>query len=157
VVEIREASPTEMPVAATLFREYIESLAGIAAASFAHQRVNEELDTLPGKYGAPGGVILLAWDDETCVGCVAVRPLAGACCELKRMYVRPTHRGRGIGRRLCEHAFDRARDRGYDQMKLDSDPRLAPALGLYRQLGFADTARYNADPDPGTVYLARAL
>lgn len=101
--------------------------------------------------------MLLAWDAEACIGCVLVRPLEGATCELKRMYVRPTHRGHGIGRRLCDAALTRAREMGYQAMKLDSDPALSTALDLYRRLGFADTPRYNQDPDPATVYLARAL
>ncbi len=141
-----------------IFAEYMRSIAYLAATSFAHQRVDDELQTLPGRYGPPGGVIVLAWEAGVCVGCVAVRPLEGAeTCELKRMYVRPSHRRTGLGRRLADAALSRARELGYRTIKLDSDPALQPALALYRSLGFAPVDRYNQDPDPDTVYLARTL
>jgi ribosomal protein S18 acetylase RimI-like enzyme len=136
----------------------MQSIAHLAACSFKHQRVDEELESLPGKYAAPGGVILLAWDGSECVGCAAVRPLdENGSCELKRMYVRSSARGQGLGRQLCERAMARARAMGYQVMKLDSDPELVPALALYRSLGFTATPRYNTDPDPHTIYMAREL
>ena len=152
MVEIREAAPSDMGAVRNIFAEYMRSIAHLAATSFAHQRVDEELQTLPGKYGQPGGAIVLAWEAGTCVGCAAVRPLDGAgTCELKRMYVRPSHRRNGLGRR---HRFGERTDH---TVKLDSDPALLPALALYRSLGFVPAARYNEDPDPETVYLARVL
>ena len=158
LIEVRESATSDLEAARGIFAEYIGSVAHLAAASFAHQRVDEELQTLPGRYGPPGGTILLAWDAGTCVGCAAVRPLDGAqTCELKRMYVRPSHRRMGLGRRLAEAALLRARELGYRTVNLDSDPRLRPALALYRSLGFSPAARYNQDPDPETVYLARTL
>ncbi len=158
MVEIREASASDMEAARDIFAEYMRSIAHLAAASFAHQRVDDELQTLPGKYGPPGGAIVLAWDAGACVGCAGVRPLDGAgTCELKRMYVRPSHRRAGLGRRLSEAVMARAREMGYRTVKLDSDPALLPALALYRSLGFAPAARYNQDPAPDTVYLARVL
>ncbi len=158
MVEIREAATSDMGTARDIFAEYMGSIAHLAAASFAHQRADQELLTLPGPYGPPGGVIVLAWEAGVCVGCAAVRPLDGAqTCELKRMYVRPSHRRMGLGRRLAEAALLRARELGYRTVNLDSDPRLRPALALYRSLGFGPAARYNQDPDPETVYLARTL
>ena len=158
MAEIREAAAAEMTVVRAIFAEYMQSIAHLAACSFQHQRVDDELQTLPGKYAPPGGVILLAWEGPECVGCVAVRPLeAPEVCELKRMYVRPAARGKGLGRSLCDAAMEQARGLGYRVMKLDSDPELVPALALYRSLGFVDTPRYNTDPDPHTVYMARDL
>lgn len=158
MVEIREAAPSDMAAARDIFAEYMRSIAHLAAPSFAHQRADEELRTLPGRYGPPGGTILLAWEASVCVGCAAIRPLDGAgTCELKRMYVKPACRRTGLGRRLCEAVLQRARGLGYSAIKLDSDPDLLPALALYRSMGFVDTAPYNEDPDPATVYLARVL
>jgi putative acetyltransferase len=70
------------------------------------------------------------------------------------MYVRPPARGRGIGRRRAERLHDEAKVLGYTVMKLDSDTdsRFAAALDLYRSLGFTECERYNADPDPKTVW-----
>lgn len=158
MAEIRPALPADLPAARAIFTEYVESLADIAGPSFAHQRVDDELRSLPGKYGPPGGIILLAWDGPSCIGCVAVRPLVPPrVAELKRMYVAPGHRGAGIGRRLCEAALSHAARLGYASIKLDSDPTLTAALALYRRLGFVPTDRYNADPDPATVYLEKHL
>lgn len=157
MIEIRQAAPADIDTARAIMAEYMASVSHVAGESFAHQRVDEELRTLPGRYGPPGGAILLVWDETTCVGCVAIRPLDGATCELKRTYIRASHRGLGLGRRLCEAALDRARELGYGAMKLDSDPALTAAIALYRVLGFVDTPRYNDDPDPATVYLTRAL
>ncbi|MEQ1897154.1 MAG: GNAT family N-acetyltransferase [Vicinamibacterales bacterium] len=158
MIEVREAAPSDMGAVREIFAEYMRSIAHLAASSFAHQRVDEELQTLPGRYGPPGGAIVLAWEAGVSVGCAAVRPLDGAgTCELKRMYVKPAHRRTGLGRRLALAALARARDMGYRTVKLDSDPALLPALALYRSLGFVPTARYNQDPDPETVYLARDL
>ena len=158
MVEIREATPSEMGAVREIFAEYMRSIAHLAAASFAHQCVDEELQTLPGRYGPPGGTILLAWEAGACVGCAAVRPLNGAgTCELKRMYVKPSHRRTGLGRRLADAALSQARNIGYRTVKLDSDPALLPALALYRSLGFVPAERYNQDPDPETVYLAHDL
>lgn len=158
MVEIREAAPSEMAAVRDIFAEYMQSIAHLAARSFAHQGVDEELQTLPGQYGRPGGAIVLAWEAGACVGCTAIRPLDGVqTCELKRMYVRPSHRRTGVGRRLAEAALSRAREMGYRTVKLDSDPGLLPALALYRSLGFVPAERYNQDPDPDTVYLVRDL
>lgn len=158
MAEIRPALPADLPAARAIFTEYVESLADVAAPSFAHQRVDDELRSLPGEYGHLGGIILLAWEGLSCVGCVAVRPLdPPGVAELKRMYVAPARRGVGIGRRLCEAALAHAARLGYASIKLDSDPTLTAALALYRRLGFVPTARYNADPDPATVYLEKDL
>jgi GNAT superfamily N-acetyltransferase len=159
--EIREVNGhAELSVARRIFAEYIASIAHISGQSFAHQDTDAELNGLPGKYGPPHGAIILAFSRGDCIGCAAVRPLpeVGAdACELKRMYVRPTERGRGIGAALCEGVFDAARRIGYRRICLDSDPRLDSALRLYARLGFRSVARFNDDPDEGTVYLGREL
>lgn len=158
MIDIREAAPHEVGAARGIITEYVHSLAPIAASSFAHQRVDDELRDLPGAYAPPTGALLLAWEADACVGSVAVRPLDPPdVCELKRLYVRPAARGQGVGRRLTEAAMARARALGYRRMKLDSDPSLTAALTLYRALGFTDTPRYNTDPDPETVYLGVGL
>lgn len=158
MIEIREASTSDISQAREIFAEYMQSIRHLAACSFEHQKTDEELATLPGKYGPPGGAIFLAWDGAECIGCAAVRPLALAGnCELKRMYVRPAYRGKQIGRQLCEAILKKAREIGYIEMKLDSDPELQAAIGLYRTLGFKDVVRYNEDPDPHTVYMGMKL
>lgn len=163
---VRRALPTDMPAAALLFREYAQSIAHIAAASFAQQNLDDELRTLPGKYAEPSGCILLAFDsDNHPIGCVALRPIDAAphdrpgerICEMKRLYTRPAARGLGAGRRLCEELIAFARHAGYTLMKLDTEPELEAACALYRALGFTDIPRYNDDPKPETLYLGLRL
>lgn len=158
MIEIREVTPSEISQARAIFAEYMQSIRHLAACSFEHQKTDEELATLPGKYGPPAGAIFLAWDGAECIGCAELRPLPLAGnCELKRMYVKESYRGKQIGRRLCDAILKKAQEIGYLEMKLDSDPELQPAIALYRSLGFRDVPRYNEDPDPHTVFMGLQL
>jgi len=67
------------------------------------------------------------------------------------MYVREAYRGSGLGRRLAVAVIEEARKRGYARVLLDTLPKLAPAIALYRDLGFRETAAYLASPTPGAV------
>lgn len=159
-IVIRDAISAEMGEASRIFAEYIGSIRHLAACSFEHQRADDELKQLPGLYAPPRGTIALAWMGEECVGCAAIRPLPGKgpdAAELKRMYVRPSVRGRGVGALLTEHIIAFARRSGYAMLYLDSDPELSAAQRLYQRMGFVSTDRYNDDPDPTTVYMVRDL
>ena len=116
-----------------------------------------ELAGLPGDYAPPRGRLLIARDGAEAVGCVALRPLGENDCEMKRMYVRASHRGTGLGRALAERIVAEARAIGYACMKLDTLPRLTSALALYRSMGFVETARYNDNPVDGVRFLALDL
>ncbi|GJQ29308.1 MAG: N-acetyltransferase [Phycisphaerae bacterium] len=142
-----------------LCREYAASL----PFSLCFQGFDEEMRTLPGKYAQPKGVILLAYVNSEPAGCVALREIehqpgdAAPVCEMKRMFVRPAFRGLGLGRALAERLLVFARNAGYATMKLDSEDTFTAAIALYRSLGFADIPRYNDDPHPHTVWLAKRL
>ncbi len=145
----------------SLCREYATSLHELIGVSLAHQGFEDEMRTLPGKYGPPGGVILLARDDFdplVALGCVALRPLpelstpAARVCEMKRMFVRPAARGRGLGLALGEAIVAAARSMGYTTMKLDTDRTMAPAIATYTRLGFKPCAAYNTDPCADTLW-----
>ena len=136
-----------------LFSEYASSL----NVDLSFQGFERELTELPGEYSEPEGCILLAFLDSALVGCVALRPLTSGVCEMKRMYVRPAFRGRGIGLALARDVIAEARKRGYKRMRLDSLPAMAEAQGLYRSLGFMEIGAYRLNPIQGAVFMELKL
>jgi putative acetyltransferase len=133
----------------TLFREYARSL----DVDLSFQGFKEELAALPGGYDA----VLVAMVGGEAAGCVGVRPLEHGICEMKRLYLRPQARGTGLGRALAEAAIARARELGYESMRLDTLPSMAAARALYRSLGFVEIAPYRHNPVDGTAYLELRL
>ena len=136
-----------------LFAEYQRGL----GVSLCFQGFEQELLSLPGQYAPPRGRLYLAQAGTRPVGCVALRPLAGDACEMKRLYVREEARGRGLGRSLAERIVADARAIGYRTLKLDTLPRMVGAQALYEALGFEDTAPYNDNPVEGVRFMALDL
>jgi putative acetyltransferase len=153
VALIQATSPLALAHVRALFIEYVEGL-GI---DLTFQDFESELASLPGAYVPPQGALLLATYGVEVVGCAAMRPFDGDTCEMKRLYVRPSHRGHGIGRMLAEAAVSAARDAGYAHMRLDSLPWMEAAIALYRGMGFYETPPYRYNPVPGAVYMERSL
>ena len=116
-----------------------------------------ELAKLPGKYGPPGGALLVVYSGDQPVACGAIRDLGDGFAELKRLYVRSAFRGTGQGREITVSLMDRARAFGYLVLRLDTLRRLEPALALYKALGFTETAPYNENPEDDIVYLELKL
>jgi len=132
-----------------LIAEWIAILEREHGIDMEYQAVDDELTNLPGRYARPDGRIWLARDgdgDRTAVGCIALRPLEDGVCELKRMFVTPVFRGRGIGRALAVLAIDEARQMGYRLMRLDTGTFLADSRHLYETLGFSETEPYYPVP-----------
>lgn len=153
-LSIRHARfPDDLDPVVAIFREYIAS----PKADLGFQNSEAELAALPGKYAAPQGRLLLAWQGDAVVGCAALRAVDSECCELKRVYVRPAARGLQLGRRLVEQMLQEARAAGYQRMALDVLPEFEAAQALYRQLGFVDAQPVSVNPVPGTAFLARTL
>ena len=130
-----------------LFGEY----AGLVAEALCFQGFDQELAALPGEYAPPGGVLLIARDADAAAGCVALRRCDAGSGEMKRMYVRERYRGSGLGRRLAVAVIEEARKRKYGRVVLDTLPKLAPAIALYRDLGFVETGPYLESPTPGAI------
>lgn len=143
----------KVTTARTLLREYAAAL----GFDLCFQDFEAELASLPGDYAPPHGRLLLAYVEGQPAGCVALRPLEPGFCEMKRLYVRPEHRGRGIGRTLAEATISAARHEGYRCMRLDTVPRMKEAIRLYESLGFHDIAAYRPNPIPGARYLELTL
>ncbi len=87
---------------------------------------------------APGGAILMALDGTEPIGTGALIPIGPHDFELAKMAVTPRARGRGVGRRLCLALIELARSRGAHRLELLSQTTLAPAIALYRSLGFRE-------------------
>lgn len=133
-----------------LFLEYQAAI----GVDLCFQGFAEEVATLPGCYARPAGRLLLAVDDDSVSGCVALRPLEGLDCEMKRLYVRPSARGRGVGRLLTASLLNETREAGYARICLDTLPSMVEAQALYRSLGFVEVPPYCYNPIAGTSYMA---
>ena len=127
-------------------RELFMQYAGSLDFDLEFQGFSQELATLPGHYAPPDGCILLAEDSGRFVGCVALRPLEDKICEMKRLYVKPDYRGRGIGRMLACSIIDRAREIGYAKMRLDTIATMQEARTLYYSLEFQNIKAYRYSP-----------
>lgn len=129
IVEVAPDDPRLPPLVSELRAElddrYPEEI------DFAHPTIREEA-----RY-------LLATLDGTPVACCAVQPLDGGECELKRMYVVPGARGRGIARQLMVHVDVVARRLGAGRIKLETGPRQPEAIAVYERAGFSRIPNYS--------------
>lgn len=156
-IEPAYAFPQEVRL---LFAEYTQMLMQGEPAFRAYlelQHYEDEADHLKEKYGPPAGRLYLAFCRGEPAGCIGLRRLDGESCEMKRLYVRPCFRGKGIGRLLAEKIIADAREAGYRHLFLDTLPFLQSALRLYKSLGFCETARYNNSPVAASVFLKLEL
>jgi len=147
-------SPEQIAHVRGLFLEYAHSL----GFSLCFQDFDKELAALPGKYAAPEGRLLIAEYEGQLAGCVALRKLDDAVCEMKRLYLRPQFRGKGLGRALADRIILEARGIGYRRMRLDTvEPVMKDAVAMYRKIGFQEIAPYRKNPIAGALYLELKL
>jgi len=133
-----------------LFLEYANSL----GFSLCFQSFDQELAGLPGDYAPPEGRLLLAEYEGKLAGCVALHKIDDDVCEMKRLYLRPAFRGKGLGRVLTEEILRQARAIGYRRLRLDTvGPVMKDAVAMYRRLGFREIAPYRENPMAGTLYM----
>jgi putative acetyltransferase len=154
---ITPESPEDWQDTRLILRDYAASL----DVDLGFQGFDEELETLPGVYAPPGGLMLLALVDGAVAGSGAFRPLPDAdypnACEMKRLFVRPAFRRFGLGRLLAQALMDRATEAGYSSMLLDTLDDMEAARGLYESLGFVEVPPFYFNPIPGAHYLKAEL
>jgi putative acetyltransferase len=143
----------ELSEARKLFLEYASSL----GFDLSFQKFDEEIARFPGEYSCPEGCILLALENGAVAGCAAMRKIVEGICEMKRLYVRPEFRGKGIGKALALEIVEEARRAGYDRMRLDTVPDMVEAIALYRLMGFKEIEPYRHNPMAGALFMELAL
>jgi GNAT superfamily N-acetyltransferase len=139
------------------FRRLVLDYAASLGFDLCFQGFDDELEHLDAYYGGPDGVALLAFVGDEPVGCAGVRRFDEHDAELKRMWVHPNGRGRGIGRLLAERAVAHAHDRGYRRLLLDTLEEMTAARRIYGELGFREIDPYRANPIATARYLALDL
>jgi len=149
MIRIVEAdAPARIDAARSLLRAYAAGEPdGLCFADF-----GAEAAGLPGAYAPPAGRLLLALAGDAAAGCVGLAPgrVAGEA-EMRRLYVVPGERGKGVGRALADAALAAARAAGYRAVALETREHMAAARALYQRLGFADRGR------DGTVLAMRLV
>jgi putative acetyltransferase len=151
---VRAESQEQIAQVRELFLEYAQSL----GFSLCFQSFDKELAGLPGEYVPPEGRLLLAAYDGQLAGCIALHKLEPGICEMKRLYLRPQFRGKGLGRALAEHIIAQARQIGYKRMRLDTvEPVMKDAVAMYCKLGFKEIAPYCSNPIAGAMYMELEL
>ncbi|MBI3858039.1 MAG: GNAT family N-acetyltransferase [Planctomycetes bacterium] len=146
---VRAESPEQIDGVRGLLREYVDSL----PVDLSYEHFAREVAGLPGDYAPPSGELLLALVRGAPAGCAALRPLDRQICEMKRVYLRPAFRGRGIGRALGAALVAAARRIGYRRIRLDTLASMKAAMGLYRSMGFRVILPYRSIPVEQAVFM----
>ena len=156
MLNLQLVSPSDgkqIAIVRAMFNEYQAEL----GVDLCFQSFQEELESLPGKYGPPGGTLYLGYLDDQVAACGGLRALDDGACEIKRVYVRPHFRRMGFARAMTLRLIDDGGRLGYTLCRLDTLRRLAAAVALYEGLQFKETQPYNFNPEPDIVYMERSL
>jgi len=135
----------------------LEEYVGWIGLDLAFQEIDAELAGLPGDYAPPEGALFVVTGDQRLAGMIGLRPFDIGICEMKRLFVRPDARGRGLAKQLIAVALAEARRLGYSEIRLDTLPMMGDAQSLYVALGFHDIAPYYDTPIAGTRFMAKRL
>jgi len=144
----------ESAVAQTLIDALNAELTGLYPEddSANHFRLERE-EVAPGR-----GAFFVAYEDGAPVGCGAVRRIGLGVAEIKRMYVAPAMRGRGVGRALLMTLEDEARQLGATRLLLETGPKQPEAISLYERAGFVRISAFGEYEDhPLSVFMGKDL
>ncbi|HEX5233739.1 MAG TPA: GNAT family N-acetyltransferase [Silvibacterium sp.] len=149
MIRIERAMVEHADEAYAIVREYYDAVDVV---------VRDNSEEFAEQYFGPGSGIWLAREDKTMLGCIALRPLPQMeqSGEVKRLYVKPQGRGRGIADGLLEALEEYAAEFGYRRLYLDTKDDLLPAIRFYEQHGYERCERYNQNPQ-ATIFMAKDL
>ena len=165
-ITIREVTRSDqLEVARTLFQEDRTWLAehrevtdfGDEVLEHGLKYLDQEIAGLPGEFAPPTGALFVAFDGREGFGCAALRRQGPSSAEFKRLYIRASYRGGGIGRRLTRRALKKARELGYRTVLLDTIPTMVAAAAMYRSMGFRPTRRYWPHPVQDALFFEYPL
>jgi GNAT superfamily N-acetyltransferase len=125
-------------------RRYFEELVARFEQVF---DVDRAVESVPSILNPPAGRFVLARSQGEVVGCGGIHLLDETTAELRRMWIDPAIRGRGVGHRLLAHLEGLAKVAGCRVMLLDTNASLVEAVGLYRSAGYQSIERYKDNPD----------
>jgi GNAT superfamily N-acetyltransferase len=139
-LEFRSARSDESPG-----RHLLAELIELFNSQYPGRAVRPGSETTPDEMLAPHGAFLVGYEDERPVAIGGLRRLGDDVCEIKRMYVVPAARSRGVGRALLAALEDAARDLGYGRVRLDAGPQQEHSKRLFATVGYVEIAPYNAN------------
>lgn len=146
------STASEIEVFRALLRHYAAENPGRFS-----ERMTQDLAELPGRYAAPTGGLYMAYAGDAAVATAAWTRVNDEQAEIKRVYVQPQARGRGIGQALSRHVADVLRRRGFRQMVLSTWGDNAGAIALYRKLGFVDIVPFKPSTYPDMAFMGLNL
>jgi putative acetyltransferase len=163
---IRASTREHFELARELIDEYAlrdseqTSALGFDGKALLEFHYGDDVATLTWKYAAPAGCLLLAKDGDNAAGCGGFHELAPGICEMKRIYVRPAFRGRGIARNIVATLIQEAQQVGYAAIRLETTTFMQDAQKLYAAHGFLHREPYYELPEmfrPITVFMELRL
>jgi len=108
--------------------------------------IDLDLRDVNAAYISSGGAFRVLLDDERVIGMYGLHREGPDVVELRKMYLAPSYKGRGLGKDLLKDAIDQARALGFTTMVLETNTCLVEAVGLYRRFGFVDMQRDHLAP-----------
>lgn len=152
--EISEmASESDVEVVRTILRSYVQWLFDTfpdetedLSAYYSPERVQQALTEVATNFVPPSGIALIARISGRPVGCVLAHPIEPGIAEMKRLFVLPSARGKGLGRELIVALRRKMADWGYPTIRLDTAVFLTDAISLYRRMGFVEIEPYTVLP-----------
>ncbi len=144
-------TPDDLNLAREMWREY----ASVVNDPAWFRGFESELASLGTMYGPPGGTFLLGWEGDDLAGCGGLRRIDDEIGEIRRVYVRPKFRKKGLARTISMALMGEARRIGYAAVRLDISPKQSEGIKLYQSLGFVVIPAYAGQPKGAICMEAR--